>query len=200
MSDAQPPAGWYADPQDATQQRYWDGTAWTGHTAPAGGAQATPTGDAVNAGGALPTAAPAWQVPMGAGVGAPTGKKPFFKRTWVIVTAVVVIALIVVGVVFAKGGNHSNALEQAILKDGQQQLQASVSQAYPGATAKITSVQCVETGNTQQYDCHVHFTLTSPDGTQTEKLVQTATGSCDNGATAYHCLWQGTGEPVQDNS
>ena len=29
-----PPAGWFPDPQDATQYRYWDGTAWTDHRAP----------------------------------------------------------------------------------------------------------------------------------------------------------------------
>jgi hypothetical protein len=30
MSDAQVPAGWYADPSgDATRLRYWDGTQWT---------------------------------------------------------------------------------------------------------------------------------------------------------------------------
>ena len=29
-----PPAGWFPDPQDATQYRYWDGTAWTEHRAP----------------------------------------------------------------------------------------------------------------------------------------------------------------------
>ncbi|MEX2501395.1 MAG: CD225/dispanin family protein [Trueperaceae bacterium] len=36
-----PPAGWYPDPQDATQQRYWDGSAWTEHTA--GGTAQAPT-------------------------------------------------------------------------------------------------------------------------------------------------------------
>lgn len=29
------PAGWYPDYSDPTQQRYWDGAAWTTHTAPA---------------------------------------------------------------------------------------------------------------------------------------------------------------------
>lgn len=29
-----PPAGWFPDPSGAGRQRYWDGTAWTGHTAP----------------------------------------------------------------------------------------------------------------------------------------------------------------------
>jgi len=28
------PADWYADPSDPSLLRYWDGTAWTGHTAP----------------------------------------------------------------------------------------------------------------------------------------------------------------------
>ena len=29
------PAGWYADPEDAAQLRYWDGSSWTEHRAPA---------------------------------------------------------------------------------------------------------------------------------------------------------------------
>jgi len=28
------PAGWYPDPSGQAPQRYWDGAAWTGHTAP----------------------------------------------------------------------------------------------------------------------------------------------------------------------
>ena len=35
------PPGWYADPNQPGQQRYWDGNAWTEHVAPAGG---PPTG------------------------------------------------------------------------------------------------------------------------------------------------------------
>lgn len=31
---ALPPAGWYPDTTQPGQQRYWDGTAWTAHTAP----------------------------------------------------------------------------------------------------------------------------------------------------------------------
>ena len=31
---AQPPAGWYADPEIAAGQRYWDGSQWTPHRAP----------------------------------------------------------------------------------------------------------------------------------------------------------------------
>jgi hypothetical protein len=32
----QTPAGWFVDPQDATQFRYWDGAAWTEHRSPRG--------------------------------------------------------------------------------------------------------------------------------------------------------------------
>jgi uncharacterized RDD family membrane protein YckC len=35
-----PPAGWYADPHNGWQYRYWDGRSWTEHIAPAGGAAA----------------------------------------------------------------------------------------------------------------------------------------------------------------
>jgi len=30
-----PPAGWYPDPQNPMQQRYWDGVVWADHTRPA---------------------------------------------------------------------------------------------------------------------------------------------------------------------
>ena len=36
------PAGWYPDPSGALQQRYWDGTAWSAHTAAAPPALAAP--------------------------------------------------------------------------------------------------------------------------------------------------------------
>ncbi len=44
-SQAAPPAAWYADPTQPNSVRYWDGAAWTEHTAPAptGTAQIQPT-------------------------------------------------------------------------------------------------------------------------------------------------------------
>jgi len=37
-----PAASWYPDPADATRLRYWDGTRWTEHTAPAQAREAVP--------------------------------------------------------------------------------------------------------------------------------------------------------------
>ncbi len=39
MSDT-PPEGWYPDPSDDSQLRWWDGARWTEHTHPAGAAEA----------------------------------------------------------------------------------------------------------------------------------------------------------------
>ncbi len=38
------PAGWYPDPYDASQLRYWDGSVWTESVTPAGGQGAAPGG------------------------------------------------------------------------------------------------------------------------------------------------------------
>lgn len=78
------PAGWYPDPENSGQQRYWDGNAWTQNFAP----------------GSTPAAA---AVPAAA-------KKPFYKRTWFIVVAVL-IGLAGVGSMI--DGSPSEAPEQA---------------------------------------------------------------------------------------
>ena len=59
VEPSSPVAGWYADPADPAQQRYWDGATWTTHTAPAAApsswpaaAQAAPMYGAPGYGGA----------------------------------------------------------------------------------------------------------------------------------------------------
>lgn len=69
MSDL-PPANWYPDPEDPSQQRYWDGTQWTEHRAPAAGSapsasqpaggQTWSSSDTGATGGADPAAGQAW--------------------------------------------------------------------------------------------------------------------------------------------
>lgn len=189
---AQPPAGWYPDPSDATQQRYWDGSAWTGHTAAATARAAAPIGAAAMTGAALPASVPAWQMPAD-GTDFPGQKKAWWKLKKVWIPALVVVVLIVLGVIGAVvGTDHSNALENSIKKSGQEQLQADVDKAIPGATVDITKVHCVEQGSTQTYDCLVNFTLTA-NGT-TQAYFQDVAGSCDSNDS---CLWHTTGAPQE---
>lgn len=52
MTEPAPAAGWYADPQNAQLQRYWDGSTWTNQTQPLNPAlPAAPTGTST----AMPT-------------------------------------------------------------------------------------------------------------------------------------------------
>ncbi|WP_051191854.1 DUF805 domain-containing protein [Microbacterium luticocti] len=62
----QPPAGWYPDPQDSGQERWWNGVGWSTQTRPAA---------PVTAGTAAPTAAqPTWpQTSPGAAAGTSPG-------------------------------------------------------------------------------------------------------------------------------
>ncbi|HEY7043547.1 MAG TPA: Ltp family lipoprotein [Nocardioidaceae bacterium] len=86
------PAGWYPDPQAEGQQRYWDGNAWTEHQAPFAQPQ-QPT----------QSTQPAWSAPhqsapyAAAAPLAAKQKKPFWRRTWVLVTAGVLVAFIGIG-------------------------------------------------------------------------------------------------------
>ncbi|HWC36772.1 MAG TPA: DUF2510 domain-containing protein [Mycobacteriales bacterium] len=192
MTQSQPPAGWYPDPQDATQQRYWDGAAWTGHTAAAGTSAAAPEG-AATSGAPIPAAgAPAWTMqPTGDVTG---GKKSWFKRPLIIIPVAIVLALIVVGVVVAlvNGTDHSKELADRIKSDGQSQLQSAFSQQLPGSTVKVTDVKCVEKSNTQEYTCLIHMNVTYQG--QTKSFIQNADGSCDKKVNA-HCLWHTTDNP-----
>src|SRR5262245_22261307 len=83
------PAGWYPDPHAQGQQRYWDGKAWTENQAPLV-QQPQPT----------QPAQPAWTAPQQSSTFAPAvakQKKPFWRRTWVLVTAGVIVVFIAIG-------------------------------------------------------------------------------------------------------
>ncbi|MDZ4169065.1 MAG: DUF2510 domain-containing protein [Coriobacteriia bacterium] len=88
MSNA--PAGWYPDPENPGQQRYWNGAAWTQDFAPTASIPSQPVAPAQ---AAAPTPA-----------GQQVGKKPVYQRTWFIVLAVL-IGLAIVGNML--GGNDS---------------------------------------------------------------------------------------------
>ena len=85
------PPGWYPDAMIQGQLRYWDGTAWTKHTAPAGPTVAqTPT---------------PWMVPVGSYASAPIQQQPnWFLRHKVVS---VVLALFVIGVIATASSGDS---------------------------------------------------------------------------------------------
>lgn len=81
MTDGMPGTGWFPDPSNSTQLRWWDGEVWTEQTR-----LAHPTD-------ADPVSAPATGQPATFGA---AGKKPWYLRWWAI-TAAVLIALSIVG-------------------------------------------------------------------------------------------------------
>jgi hypothetical protein len=102
MSDAQAPAGWFPDPEDPAQLRYWDGTAWTEHRHPAEPAAPEP------AAAAAPPAAPqyAYQPTYGAqpGYAAPYGSAPAFgppQNVLALVGMILAIAGTAIGFLFS---------------------------------------------------------------------------------------------------
>ncbi|MDT5185093.1 MAG: hypothetical protein QOI29_3251 [Mycobacterium sp.] len=56
MTTPPAPAGWYHDPDGSGGQRYWDGSAWTGHRSPATHEPSVPTAPAAPSGSEQPTA------------------------------------------------------------------------------------------------------------------------------------------------
>jgi hypothetical protein len=143
----QQPAGWYQDPQ-GTGQRYWDGTAWTEHVAPAA-APAAPQPQQPYPGGG--PGAP--QQPFGGGFApAGGGRSNVGKIVGGIVGAIVVVVglLAVIGGLFGKGSiDHSKAEDL---------IRSKLTGPPP------TSISCpsgVEEKKGATFDCTVVY----PDGT-----------------------------------
>src|ERR687888_284730 len=63
LSDVTTPAGWYDDPQDPSQQRYWDGVAWSSHLRPRQQGQQTQQTQQTAQHGQTYQGAPAYQGP-----------------------------------------------------------------------------------------------------------------------------------------
>lgn len=66
------PEGWYDDPDDPTQWRYWGGRTWTEHRAPK-------------------------QAPQPAARPSATDDKPTWRRLWPVVAILVVVTIIALG-------------------------------------------------------------------------------------------------------
>jgi hypothetical protein len=95
---AQPTPGWYPDPSTPGQQRYWDGQAWTDHTAPLAQSGGSPS---AGPGGPPPAPGQQWSSTtssFGGGAGEP-------PQTWlwqsIVATLLCCLPLGVAGIVFA---------------------------------------------------------------------------------------------------
>lgn len=123
QDNPQPPAGWYPDPTQPGQQRYWDGTQWTEHTAPGtgdGGASAasgrttTPTGS-----GAYGTAGTYGSGTSGAAAAGGAKPDPWLWQS-IVATVLCCLPLGIVAIVFAAQaqsaigiGDYASAREKA---------------------------------------------------------------------------------------
>jgi len=93
-----PPAGWFPDPQDESQFRYWDGDRWTDHRAPKTPTAPPPPGLGGSGGSVALLATPAPPAP------APTKKKSWFLRHKILTGLLTIVAIIVIAVVTNNGG------------------------------------------------------------------------------------------------
>ena len=97
------PAGWYPNPENAGQLRYWDGTTWTEHLAPNQGPEPTlelplaPT---------LPPPPPPTAVPFSHPAPAQSGPEAWYQKKWVWGVAA---AAVIFGVIGSIGGSDDTA-------------------------------------------------------------------------------------------
>ena len=97
MSDAPPtPAGWYPDPNNAAQVRYWDGAAWTDHYSPVPPSRPVPPANAT----APAVRASTGTVPLAAAAGAQTPVAGSGFAGWWSGLSGAAKALLIVGAVF----------------------------------------------------------------------------------------------------
>jgi hypothetical protein len=106
--NAETPAGWFPDPQDELQFRYWDGNHWTEHRAPRDPAP-TPPVSAVPVQSAASTGTAAPSAP--AAVDADPQPKNWFLRHKLLTGALALCA--VVGVVLATSGGGGDSSPKA---------------------------------------------------------------------------------------
>lgn len=107
MSEGNPSAGWYDDPESPGMLRYWDGTAWTDHRSPAPGS--APAASAASGGQAA-----------GPPVVAAGGELQTWMWQSIVVTVLCCMPFGIVGIVMASqaqtalaAGDHATATQKA---------------------------------------------------------------------------------------
>ncbi|HVZ85661.1 MAG TPA: DUF2510 domain-containing protein [Polyangia bacterium] len=102
MTQQQPPAGWYPDPHDPAQQRWWDGSQWAPQTQLTQAASPLPgSGSNVLPGATMPASSGAWTVPRATDGG-------WFRRHPVLSVIGAILIVIVIGAIANSGGSSSS--------------------------------------------------------------------------------------------
>ncbi len=109
------PAGWYDDPEQPGQQRYWDGNAWTEQRAPGAAAPAAPAAPPAppTPPPAAAAAAPMAPPPMAPPVAAPPKKSN--KALWIVLGVLgglVLLVIIAVAAVAFLGDSATDVVEK----------------------------------------------------------------------------------------
>lgn len=137
--NGQTPAGWFTDPQDDTQFRYWDGAQWTEHRAPRT-AQAPPAAQGAVA-GQTPTAqtaqTPAAPSAYQAGPTVPVAAAVTKQRSWFlrhkVLTGLLAVGAVVVAIVASSQGNGTST--PSATDGGGHQSHATPGTATPGKSS-----------------------------------------------------------------
>lgn len=157
MSDNMFSAGWYPDPENAQQQRYWDGHAWTSHTAPNG---TTPTQTQP-----LPVARQTNTFPRA--MEAAPAKTPFWKRKWVMIGAGAFAALVLIGSLAPKDDQNTAAATQPST--------SSTTSAAPSTTQPTTAPVAApaSTSSTSSASAQETSETSTPSGSTSESSTTT---------------------------
>lgn len=141
------PAGWYPDPLDASQTRYWDGAQWTGSVAPSAVSTPAPSSGTTPPPAAPVTAATTAYAPppaapqVGGGACAPAygqppvataqAKQPMpAKKKWLIGGAIAAGVIVVGSIGGALGGGKDN--------DANAEVAPSVAASAPEVVPSVT--------------------------------------------------------------